>query len=120
MAGTVTTGTLTYELRTYYEMQLIDRALPRLVHGRWGQKRSIPKNSGQVVDFRKFGVLSAATNALTEGVTPTGTSVSVTNTTATLAEYGSFIRHSDWLDMIAIDDTLSEYSTLLGRHTCRV
>ena len=55
-----------------------------------------------------------ATTALTEGVTPSPDSVTVTATTATLDQYGSFIRYTDWLDLVAIDDTLSEFSDMLG------
>lgn len=114
MALTQSIGVLTQENQTYYESRLLDRALPRLVHARWGQVRPIPQKSGSTVNFRKYGALSAVTSALTEGVTPDPESVTITEVTATLSWYGSFIRYTDQLDLIGMDDNLMEFSDMLG------
>ncbi|WP_438446865.1 N4-gp56 family major capsid protein [Gorillibacterium sp. sgz5001074] len=112
--ATDTTLTLTAEMQTYYDKKLLSRFLPQFVYAQWGQKRPIPKNGGKVINFRKFNALSAATTALTEGVTPAGSSGSVTADTATVAQYGDFLTVSDVLDLTAIDPVLDEYADVLG------
>ena len=41
--STVTTTTLSAEMKTFYDMRLIDEASPMLVHEQFGQKRPIPQ-----------------------------------------------------------------------------
>ena len=50
---------LSAEMKTFYDMTLIDEAAPALVHDQFGQKRPIPKNGGKVIEFRKFAPLRA-------------------------------------------------------------
>ena len=38
---------LSAEMKTFYDMTLIDEAAPALVHDQFGQKRPIPKNGGK-------------------------------------------------------------------------
>ena len=66
---------LSAEMKTFYDMTLIDEAAPALVHDQFGQKRPIPKNGGKVIEFRKFAPLAKALTPLTEGVTPQGKSL---------------------------------------------
>lgn len=54
------------------------------------QKKAVATNSGRTVTWRRPTKLSAATTPLTEGTTPAGSNVSITNMTATLAQYGDF------------------------------
>ncbi len=111
---TTATGTLSAELRTYYDRNLLSRLLPRLVYALFGQPRPMPRNEGQSVQFRRFSSLAVATTPLTEGVTPTGNTLTVTTVSATPAQYGDFIEISDILDFTAPDPILTETGTLLG------
>ena len=43
---TTLTDGLSAEMKTFYDMTLIDEASPNLVHDQFGQKRPIPKNGG--------------------------------------------------------------------------
>lgn len=117
-ANTVqTTGLsgLSAEMKTFYDMTLIDEASAALVHDQFGQKRPIPKNGGKTIEFRKFAPLAKATTALTEGVTPDGKSLSVSAITATVSQYGDYITQSDVLELTALDNTILEATKLLGR-----
>ncbi len=105
---------LSSEMKTYYSDYLIDNAKPNLVHDQFGQKHPIPQNGGKTIQFRKFVPFSKATNALTEGVTPDGGALSVTNVTATVSQYGYYVTISDMLMLSAIDNTLVETTKLLG------
>lgn len=116
---TTATGTLAPTIQTYYDKKLIKRLVEEFVHMQFGQKRSIPKSGGKTVDFRKFSALAAATTALTEGVTPAGNAITITNITATPMQYGDFIEMSDMLDMVAIDPVLDEMTDVLGEQASR-
>lgn len=105
---------LSSEMKTYYDKKLLARLLPNHVFGQFGQKRPIPKNGGKTIEFRQFTGLAAATTALTEGVTPAGNSLTTTNKTASISQYGDFIEISDILDLTAIDPILDETADLLG------
>ena len=111
---TLTEG-LSAEMKTFYDMTLIDEAAPALVHDQFGQKRPIPKNGGKVIEFRKFAPLTKALTPLTEGVTPEGKSLDVTTITAEVSQYGDFITMSDMLELTAIDNVVVEALKLLGR-----
>lgn len=105
---------LSTEMKTYYSDYLIDNAKPNLVHDQFGQKHPIPQNGGKTIEFRKFVPFSKATTPLTEGVTPDGGALSVTNVTATVEQYGYYVTMSDVLMLTAIDNTLVETTKLLG------
>ena len=111
-----TTGNdLSPEMKTFYDMTLLDYAQAALVHDQFGQKRPIPKNGGKQIEFRAFTPLAKALTALTEGVTPNGNILDVTTITAQVAQYGDFIVQSDVLELTAIDNTVLEATKLLGR-----
>ena len=112
----VNTGdALSSEMKTFYDLTLIDEAGANLVHHQFGQKRPIPANGGRTIEFRKFSALPKATTPLTEGVTPDGKAMTVTNVTATVNQYGDYITQSDVLELTAVDNTILEATKLLGR-----
>jgi N4-gp56 family major capsid protein len=116
MNTNVTTDSgLSVENKTYYDMTLIDEAQAELVHDQFGQKRSIPKNGGKKIEFRKFAALPKALTALTEGVTPDGKKLDVTAIEAEVAQYGDYIVQSDVLELTSIDNTIVEATKILGR-----
>ena len=108
-------NSLTAEMKTFYDMTLIDEASAELVHDQFGQKRPIPANGGKTIEFRKFSSLPKATTALTEGVTPNGNKLNVSSITATVSQYGDYIVQSDILELTALDNTILEATKLLGR-----
>lgn len=109
-----TYGTLTNEQRSFYEGVLITRTLPFLPTLRDGQKGTVPKNSGLVVEWRKFAAFALATSALTEGTPPTENDLTITKVTATIAQYGAWSKESDLLIVAGIDPVLTEVIGLHG------
>lgn len=107
--------TLSAEMKTFYDMTLLDNAQANLVHDQFGQKKPIPKNGGKTIEFRKFAPLNKALTPLTEGVTPAGNSLSVSTITAFVAQYGDYIKQSDVLELTALDNTILEATKLLGQ-----
>jgi N4-gp56 family major capsid protein len=116
---TTATGTLAPTIQTYYDKKLLARLVENFVHLQFGQKRPISRMSGKTIDFRKFSALAAATTPLTEGVTPSGNAITITNITASPAQYGDFIEVSEVLDMVAIDPILDEMADVLGEQAQR-
>ena len=117
-AATVQTtllGDLSAEMKTFYDMTLIDEATANLVHDQFGQKRPIPANGGKTIEFRKFAPLAKALTPITEGITPDGKSLKVSTITATVSQYGDYITQSDVLELTALDNTILEATKLLGR-----
>ena len=106
---------LSAEMKTFYDMTLIDEAQASLVHDQFGQKRPIPKNGGKTIEFRKFAPLAKALTPITEGVTPDGKSLKVTTIEATVSQYGDYITQSDVLELTSLDNTILEATKLLGR-----
>ena len=116
MSNTVqTTENLSAEMKTFYDMTLLDEAGANLIHDQFGQKRPIPANGGKVINFRKFAPLAKAITPLTEGVTPDGKQLSVSTVTGTVSQYGDYITQSDMLELTALDNTILESAKLLGR-----
>jgi len=50
---TVNTAVSTFGNKEFYDRDLLEVAKTRLVHASYGQKRSIPRNSGKRVEFRR-------------------------------------------------------------------
>ena len=105
---------LSPEMKTFYDMNLIEAAGPNLVHNQFGEPHPIPANGGKTIEFRKFSTLPKATTPLTEGVTPDGKNLEVTAITANVNQYGDYIRQSDMLELTAIDNTIVQTTKKLG------
>ena len=111
-----TTGSvgLSVENKTYYDMVLLREAKPNLVHDQFAQKRNIPKRGGKTIEFRKFGSLPKALTPLTEGVTPDGSLMEATAITATVNQYGDYIKITDTVNLTQIDPVLNEAVKMSG------
>ncbi len=79
------------EVRTYFDRMLLTLARPYFIYDLFAQKRQIPLNSGDQMVFRRYGTLSAATIPLTDGQTPSGDQLSVTDFKAAISWYGSYV-----------------------------
>ena len=113
---TNTAATATYLNKTYYDRTLLETAKAQIVYGQFGQKRSIPRNNGKVVEFRRWTLFTPnkTTQALTEGVTPTSQALGQTKVEATVAQYGAYVEISDLLDLTAYDQVIDDSAELLG------
>jgi N4-gp56 family major capsid protein len=102
-------------VNNFYDRTLLTRAVALFVHTRWAQVRDIPRNAGtKTIKFRRYGNLSAATTPLSEGVTPAGSQLSVTDITATVAQYGDYITVTDVLSWESQDAVLMEAAEIMG------
>lgn len=111
-----TTGSagLSNEMKTFYDRVLLEYTVPVLLHANFAQKRSIPKNGGKTVEFRRLSILPTATTPLTEGVPPTLKDITISAITATIAQYADAVGFTDLVATTTIDPILTETTTLLG------
>jgi N4-gp56 family major capsid protein len=112
--ATTTISTLPPGVQAFYDRNLLERAQPAEVHGRFGQQRPIPMRNGNQIKFRRYSQLAVASTPLTEGVTPSGSSLTVTDLTATLAQYGDYVTLSDMVSMTNQDAVVTEATDVLG------
>lgn len=114
MANTTTTQ-VSAAVNNFYDRTMLKAARPLLLHTKWAQVRDLPRNGSAVIKFRRYALLAANTIALSEGVTPSGVQLSVTDVTATVAQYGDFVTLTDFLQITTLDPLLTETADLLGQ-----
>jgi len=98
-------------------VEMLKRGQPHLVIQQFGQAKPLGKNQTNTQKFRRYERLSAATTPLVESVTPTGSSPTVTDYTATLSQYGDFLTLSDVIQDLHTDPVLMEYSGMIGEQS---
>ena len=113
MVDTLTTQPL--EQANIYDRNLLYRAQQAQVLYGWGQKKNIKKNDGNTIRWRRFNALATNTSTLVEGITPAPTALSMSEVTATVAQYGAYGMISDMIDLVGIDPVLSEASDVFGQ-----
>lgn len=113
--ATTSTTQVSAAVSTFYDRLLLQRAKPYLIHTLFAQRRNLPKKSGTTIKFRRYSALSTATTPLSEGITPSGSQLSVTDITATVVQYGDFIEITDVVDLTTEDAAITEAVEVLGQ-----
>lgn len=113
-------GDISPRTAAYAEKELLKRGLPFLVLEKFGQAKTLPEASSKVIKFRRYSALPTVPTALTEGVTPTGQQLAVTDITATLAQYGDKVTISDVIMDTHEDPVLNEAVTLIGEQAAQM
>jgi len=98
----------------YWDKVLLDFLKLPLFFNDSGEKRTLPKGSGQDINFLRPVVLAAQTSALTEATTPNGLSYTSTKITAKPLQYGGYLAYSDTLVLESIDPITEAMMEVLG------
>ncbi len=86
----------------YYERKLLEFVKQSLVATKFGQKFSLPPNSGRTAVFTRFQPLPVSTTPLTGQPTPAvGASMTAQQVQATIEEYGNYIDLDEFTDITA-------------------
>jgi N4-gp56 family major capsid protein len=109
------TSGLSNLMQIFYDKKFLDRAKALTVFADDAQKRNVPRNSGKTVYWNRFTPLAAATTPLTEGTNPSGSDMTTTIVSATVAEYGDFVKVNSLFNLTSIDEGLSEHSDVMGQ-----
>ena len=113
-------GDISPRTAAYAEKELLKRGLPYLVLEKFGQAKALPEHATKVIKFRRYNALSNTPTALTEGVTPAGQPLTVTDVTATLTQYGDKVTITDVILDTHEDPTLNESVALLGEQAAQM
>lgn len=97
-----TVNTLSGELKTYYDTELLENARVELYYAQFAKKQTLPKNHGKTVEWRKWNTFAKASQ-LQEGVIPTGQKFGMSSKTGSINQYGTYATISDILELRAYD-----------------
>ena len=113
-------GDISPRTAAYAAKELLKRGLPYLILEKFGQSKPLPGNSSKTMTFRRYNALDATPSTLAEGITPDARPLTMTNVTATLAQYGSRIQISDVIIDTHEDPVLTESVALLGEQAAQM
>ena len=110
--NTETTGStgLSAEMKTFYSKDLIELAKANLIHAQFAEHKSLPKNGGKIIEWRKWSNFKKALKPLEEGVTPSGHTLAVETINKKVEQFGDYSSVSDVLSLTAIDNVIVEYT----------
>lgn len=130
MAGTPTIyGDITPGVAAFVVAQMLKRGVPFMSLEQFGQTQNIDTNKTKVIKFRRYyltgstgsagtgsGAYSVplATTPLVEGVSPVGRTISNTDVTVTLQQYGDFTTITDVIMDTHTDPVLQQMTEILG------
>ena len=99
----------------YYDKLLLKMLRQMEFHyAKYAVEKSLPRNYGDTINWRRFNKLAVTKNALTEGVTPDGQTISGSEVTAVIAQYGNVMYFTDIIDLQQLDRVRQEYTVELG------
>ena len=107
-------GDISPRTNVYADRRLLERAKTNNLLGMFGQVKNLPSRSTQVISFRRYEKLDSTPVAVQEGVTPSGKTLTKTDVTATIRQYGDFVRITDVIQDTHEDPVLNESVDLLG------
>jgi N4-gp56 family major capsid protein len=107
-------GDISPRTAAYAAARLLDRALPQMSMGRFGQQQPIPKNRTNTVKFRRYNGFPPQLTPLAEGITPAPDQITHTDVEATLRQYGRRVQISDVVMDTHEDPVLMEQTEILG------
>lgn len=98
MDNFTTTSIITPAVNAYFNKLLLVRNKPKLIHGLFADRSSLPGGNGKTIVWRRFAQLATATTEILEGITPPGKYLSKQDIRATVAQYMDFIHITDVLE----------------------
>jgi N4-gp56 family major capsid protein len=111
---------LAASVKTFYDRQLLERTTPKLLHSKFGQPKRIPRNSGKIIEWRKFDGLANATTPLVEGTLYNDLKdLNITSITGTIEQYGNAVGFSDIVATVTLDPILTETVEILAENAAQ-
>jgi N4-gp56 family major capsid protein len=104
----------------YFDSLLLARALPKLPFDMVTTKekaKSLPSNSGNLISFRKMEALAINLTPLTAGVTPTASSLVMSEVTVQPTQHGNHVITTDEVQLLHTDPVANEGSKVLGENS---
>ncbi len=111
------TSNLAPVVRDYYMRVVLETAYLPQVHASLADKVMMPKNNGNIANFRRWNRLATVPIPLNDGVTPPGATIDTEIIKATVQWYGNYVTFTDQVELTIEDDALNSGADLLG-HNC--
>ena len=105
---------ITPRITAYADRRLLTRIATNNVLGQFGQVRPLPQKNSQTIKFRRYNKLANATTPLSEGITPTGKTLTKTDVSVTTKQYGDWVGITDVIQDTHQDPVLNESIDVLG------
>jgi N4-gp56 family major capsid protein len=109
-----TTTTLAADLQTYFSKRLLDINAKDAVLQTAAYKENIPSNSSKTISFTQYSRLAVPGAVLTEGTTPSDTTVSNSAVTAVVDQWGAFVTLTDIAELTVKHPVVGQLEMLLG------
>lgn len=98
----------------YAVAQFLVHAQPSLILERFAMTQAVPKNTGQVLKWRRPVPFAVSTDALVEGVTPNPMGFQYEDVTGVIQQFGSWIPFTDVIVDTHEDENLKTITMLAG------
>jgi len=113
--GANQSGSYVIKPDAYYDRLLLKMLRQLEFHySKYAIEKSLPKNFGVTINWRRFNKLDVTKRALVEGETPSGQTVSGESITAVIAQYGNVMYFTDIVELQQLDKIKQEYTVELG------
>lgn len=93
-------------MQRYYNRTLLEDKEAKLVHEQFCTHVPFPRNNGTSMSLRKLLKVASNTTPLTEGNPGNGQMLSETEVIMNIAQYGDYVRTSEWLDLVHLDERI--------------
>lgn len=104
------TGSVATKPAAFYDKLLLEVLRQKqFVHEKLAQKRDMPKNYGDTIQFRRITKLQPKLTPLVEGVTPDSSTGGVSAISVSTKQYGDFMEFTDVVDFQMVDPIITEY-----------
>ena len=110
----MTTGNVTAAAMTYYKKRSQSFLRKKLYVAKLGTQEEIDRYSGQTLSTWRPIPVAAQTTALTEGTAPSDITISTSTYTATLQQYGAYVKISDLLEVTGRSSMMDVATKVLG------
>lgn len=107
---------LTAENAEFYQRALLERLQDSVFFMKYGKKTTIPKNAGATTSWRRLEMPAVTTTAITEGTTPNGIDLTINKVSATVQQFGTYTKLTDFIDLVGLDPLITEVSEMFGEH----
>lgn len=111
-----TTTTLSNHMSIFYDKKFLDRAKEMIVYDVGAVVKSLPRNGGKTIYFNRMSPLAKATTPLTEATNPSDVNMTSTIVSATVTQYGNWVKVGDFYELTSIDEGLVEHVSVLGQN----
>ena len=111
-----TTTVLPAPVQQRFDMKLLSRPMPDLIHKTMAMKKRLPERSGQILRMRRYNNLQTATVPLgPQGINPPPQVLTALDIDAKVEWYGTYVLITDQVSLINEDPVLNETASLLAQ-----